>query len=394
MPAEDLWVDVPIFHSRYQPLSATAEVARMLYDSGAVDSVAIHDQMVFFGPPSLWTADTAPLAAVLPDLDSWADPYQALAYIGARVPGLGLCTTSDAVRRGPAEFMQSLLTLADVSGGKCIVQMGAGEIKQCKPYGHKRSEGLKRLEDMMGIYRKFLDSETPIDYDGNIWKLRNAWIGGARANRPQLWALGDGPKLRDIATSYADGFCSVTPFGIPRPELAAKAITEMKQQLEDKGRDPEKFGFGVWCPTLLHEDHDVIRRGLEVPYLKWMSAVLGRMNQAAWADEGLPSPMGDKWHYALHLLPLEFTQAEIDDVLNRTTPEHCWRSWLTGSPQEVAATIQPYLEAGVNYVQLVDVMPMALEPEEAPQSLGRTIELAQRLKASASANVLAETAAM
>jgi phthiodiolone/phenolphthiodiolone dimycocerosates ketoreductase len=387
-----LWVDVPIFHSRYQPMNATVEAARALHASGVIDSVDVHDQLMFFGPPSLWNAETSPLAAQRPDLDSWADPYQVLAYIAAAVPGVGLCTTSDAVRRGPAEFMQSLLTLADISGGKCMVQMGAGEIKQCKPYGHKRSEGLKRLEDTMAIYRKFLDADTPIDYDGNIWKLQQAWIGGARNNRPQLWALGDGPKLRDIATSYADGFCSVTPFGITTPESAATTITEMKQQLEDKGRDPEEFGFGLWCAMLLHED-DAIGRALNNPYLKWMTAVLGRMNQAAWADEGLPSPMGDKWHYALHLLPLGFSQAEIEGILSRTTAEHFRRSWFAGTPSDVADKIRPYIEAGVNYVQLLDLMPLALDPEEAPQSRARAIELAQMLKTDPTVVGRAETSA-
>jgi phthiodiolone/phenolphthiodiolone dimycocerosates ketoreductase len=67
-----------------------------------------------------------------------------------------------------------------------------------------------------------MKTDGPIDFDGNFSKLDIAWIGGARKNKPSMWALGGGPKLIDIACAKADGFTTVVPFARPTPEGAAE----------------------------------------------------------------------------------------------------------------------------------------------------------------------------
>jgi phthiodiolone/phenolphthiodiolone dimycocerosates ketoreductase len=380
-------VNVPIVYSRHLPIAAAIDTARAIAASGVVDSLTVWDQMTFFAPPALWRPDNSPLAEVMPDIDSFPDPYIVLAQIATAVPGFGLVTTSDAVRRGPAEFTQTLMTLADVSGGPTMVQMGAGELKQCKPFGHKRSQGTKRLEDTFRIFRKFMDDVTPINHEGNHWNLQQAWLGGARpTTRPQLWALGGGPRLIDAATRYGDGFCTAAPFVWTSPDQAAEQIAEMKQRLAALGRDPETFGFGLWWICLINDDPAAIDAAMRNDYIRWISATMGRFHSPAWRAEGIEPPMGESWHYATDMLPLTYSEADTDDVLARATPDIVRKAWHHGSPGEMAGAIAPYVDAGVNFVQIVDFFPLTRPAQEAPEGLQRAFELAARIKQAYPAN--------
>jgi hypothetical protein len=60
----------------------------------------------------------------------------------------------------------------------------------------------------------------------------------------------------------------------------------------------------------------------------------------------------------------------------------CRRSWFTGAPKEVAARIQPYVEAGATWVLVGDLMPLLLPMEEAEVAVNRQIEVCHLLKQS------------
>ena len=67
-------------------------------------------------------------------------------------------------------------------------------------------------------------------------------------------------------------------------------VTTIKEQLERKGRDPEKFTFGLYATLALHEDDAVIDAGLENPLLQWMTSTFGRVAMSDWDHEGIEPP--------------------------------------------------------------------------------------------------------
>ena len=165
------------------------------------------------------------------------------------------------------------------------------EIKQTKPFGWKRTQGINRLEDIYRVFDKLMTTDGPINYEGHHTTLTDAWIGTAKANRPKLWGLGGGPRIIDLATSYGDGFCTMCPFVWSSPEKFAEERDTMRAQLARKGRDPEQFRFAVWFPVLLADDEDDLMAAISNPLLKWLSALFGRIDNTLWNDEGLPAPL-------------------------------------------------------------------------------------------------------
>jgi phthiodiolone/phenolphthiodiolone dimycocerosates ketoreductase len=238
------------------------------------------------------------------------------------------------------------------------------------------------MEDLFKIFHALLDSEgEPIDFEGRRWTFEKASIGGGMPYRPKIWGLGAGPMLLDHTTSYCDGLAVTCPPVWGSAERFAQARAEILEQVASKGRDPEAFRIGVWFPVMAAADHDQLEAHLDNPLVKWMSAMFGRIDATLWKEEGMESPVPEDWNYFMHFLPYDTDQSFIDDVLAKTTREHVTKCWLCGTPEEVAAQVQPYIDAGADWVCPMDYMPLVLEASEAEAAFGRSIELCGLIKA-------------
>lgn len=373
-------VMIPNVVDRHYPAPAFAEAAKVLEASGVVDYMQTWDQLASFWAPQVWNEQNSPLAAVAPDSDSYPDMFVMSGYGLQAAPSLGLGISTDAIRRGPAELAQTMLTLANITEGRTVLMMGAGELKQTKPFGWKRSQGLDRMEDQFKILRAFWDTDQPVNYQGKHWTMTDAWIGKARQHKPKIWALGGGPRLMDLATTYADGFCSMAPYVKSTPQEWADTVAQCRRDLESKGRDPQDYEFALWFPILVHSDDAFVQRALDNPLMKWIAAVCGRLNQADWDKVGLEPPMPREWHYALHMLPQQFSDTEVEEIIGRVSHEMSALSWFHGSAEKVAGEIQEYVDAGATTVCLLDFGPVLLPLEEAASGVQRTIDVARILK--------------
>jgi phthiodiolone/phenolphthiodiolone dimycocerosates ketoreductase len=373
-------VAINYWPSRFLPPQAAADLAHRLEATGVVDWFQTWDQLVSFLPQALWREDVTPMARLSSDCDSYFNAGMVAMLAANATSTLNITTTLDAVRVGPAELLQQALTLAAATPARVALQVAAGELKQCKPFGWKRSQGLARMEDIFVIVRKMLSSEGLISHEGKHWSYSDAWIGAHFGKVPELWALGGGPQLIDIATSYADGFISMVPSAFATPELWAEQVEELRRQLESKGRDPEAFTCGFWPFVLVYENDEQRERLFANPITKWMTAVFGRLNHGAWRAEGVEPIFADDWHYALRMLPHQMSRAEVDDIVARVTHEMIEKSWLIGTPVEVATQLRPWIDAGADYIAPSDLAPAILEPDERPRIFQRMIELCAHLK--------------
>jgi phthiodiolone/phenolphthiodiolone dimycocerosates ketoreductase len=370
---------IGLWGDRNLPPSAIAEQARAMQAAG-VDGMLIADQLGNFIPPQLWKPEIAPVAAMLPDPDSHSDVFALAGYLLAAAPGLDVAVSTDAVRRGPAELTQAMLTLANMTEGEAVVQVGGGEAKQCGPFGYNRAQGLSRMEDLFQIFTALLDSGgAAIDFEGRRWKLTKASIGSAVPKRPKVMGLGGGPTLIDHCTSYADGLATTCPpvwagadeFALQR-QLILKAVA-------DKGRDPGAFEFAVWFPCLIAESEAQLESVMSNPLIKWLAAVFGRIETPDWEKIGLESPWPEGWRYYKDLLPRDTPDALIEDVLEKVTDDHVRAGWVCGTVDEVTATIQGYVDAGADWVCPMDYLPMVLDPAEAPAAFARSIAVTSRI---------------
>ncbi len=360
---------------------AAATNAKAFQDSGVVDEFLTWDQLTSWAPTALWRPEYTPLAEVVKDTDSFADAFVLAAFGSAGAPGLGLSVTTDSIRRGPAELMQSMLTLAAATEGRASLLLGAGEAKQVKPYGYRRADGLARFEDYLRIFELLWASEGLVSFKGNLIEFNNAWIGGVKPYRPRFLAMGGGPKLIDLAAKYADGLVTTIPNVFQSPEQWEVECKRVRKLVEENDRDPDAFTMGFWVHGQWHEDVDFLKSTWTNPIMKWQGAIYGRLNMNDWDKSDIESVMPKNFHYALNLLPAEMKLEDCLAITDAVTPEMMEKTYIYGTPNEVAKELKDWVDAGADWIAPFDMTPQMLAPEEATQQVQTSIELCRLLKA-------------
>lgn len=365
------------------PARGIVPYAQRLEQAG-VDQVFAWDFLTGILPRVAWGDNFSPAAKVLPDGDSFYDPFTLLGLAGGATQDLGLSVSAtNAIRNGPAETYRMAITLADASQGNSVVCVGVGEKQNTYPFGYSRKEGLARLEDHFRLYRQLWDNTEPFSFEGNIWQFRNAYIGGARTYRPRMIVAGAGPRAMDVAARYADGWMTVVPAAHAHVEHYAAEVKNMKERLEKYGRDPEDFTFAIEAIALIHEDQAQIERAIDhSEFITSFSSIYGRMAHKEWELEDDVELVRDRdYNYTLHLLPNEVTKAENDAVMAKVSRAMKSKSFVHGNASQVAGHWQTYVEAGASWVGFLDFAPFVFGLEEAGPCLERNIEVCGMLKA-------------
>jgi phthiodiolone/phenolphthiodiolone dimycocerosates ketoreductase len=377
----ELKTGVGIWSSRHLNPKVSAQFAQILEADPHIDQLVVWDQLMNWFPQALWEPANSPMAAAFPDVDSIADPFLITAFALSAVEKLGFAICCDALRREPAEMAQSLLTLAMATEGQGSLFLGAGEARHIVPFGRRRSIGLKRLEDAFQVMRLLLKETEPVNHDGRVWEMRDAFIGnGGKDRRPEVIAMGGGPRLTDAALRHADGWSAGAPFVYANAERYGEVVRGHRQTLEGLGRDPDGFSFGLHHIVFLAEDKDEFERHIDNPLVKWYAATGGRINMADWAPEGIKPVMPLDWHYAFKMLPGSMSKAELLAITDQVTPEMVRKTFFHGTPEEIAAEIRPFVEQGADRHLIADVSGLIVEtdPTLAFQRLG---EICRHVKA-------------
>ena len=371
---------LPTVLDRAFPPQMVGELAKAVEQSGVVDFALVFDQLCGFYPPQLWRPEFTPLATVSRDNDSFCDAFILAAFAAAAAPNLGVMVTHDAIRKGAAELTQSMLTLAGITERPAVLLLGAGEVKQSRPFGYRRVEGLDRLEDSLQLFHRLLECDAPFDFDGNLTNFRDAYIGTVRPRKPEVWVLGAGPRLLEMGARHSNGWFTVEPFAGHTPEEFEIEVKRIKSMVENQGRDPEDFNIGVTITLACHDDEQIIEEALANPLLKYIAGIWGRFDQRQWKREGVAALFPPNWHYALKYVPMELTLAEVQRVVDGATPEMVRKSFFVGSPATVAAHCQDYVDAGATHIVLYDMVGVTRPVEEAFAGLSRLIEICRLLK--------------
>jgi hypothetical protein len=58
-------------------------------------------------------------------------------------------------------------------------------------------------------------------------------------------------------------------------------------------------------------------------------------------------------------------------------------TFFYGNSQEVANQINPYIKAGATHLDILDMLPLVLEPEDSYEGLTRQLQVCKRLKTGA-----------
>ncbi|WAJ28209.1 LLM class flavin-dependent oxidoreductase [Antarcticirhabdus aurantiaca] len=258
-----------------------------------------------------------------------------------------------AIRPGywqPALAASALATLDNLTGGRVRVNIVSG-IDDPAAYGDGEFDKAKRYErtqEFMQILRR-LWTQDGVSYDGRHFTLTGSTLAPkpvAREGRahPTLYFGGASEAAERVAAAEAD---VQLVWGEPLADVAER-IARLRALSDTVGRRHAPLEFGLRITTLVRETSGEAWRDAEAKV-----ADMARTDGAGWHDHRGEVAVGQR-----RLLDLQ-ARGDVLDTNLFTAPGRyggggAGTTWLVGSAEEVAASLNRYRALGVSHFILSD----------------------------------------
>lgn len=178
------------------------------------------------------------------------DCWTLIAAIAATTERLELGTlVSSTTFRNPAILARMVDTIEDISGGRVILGLGAGDSPyEHEAYGLPYDHRASRFEEAVQIIRGLL-REGHSDFQGRYYQTREAEIRprGPRPEGPPLMigAHTTSPRMMRLVAEYADIWNEWVVFGDSQPEAIKPHLEAVDAACAAAGRDPATLARSV-----------------------------------------------------------------------------------------------------------------------------------------------------
>lgn len=234
--------------------------------------------------------------------DPTYEAWTALAYMSARWPQLtvGSIVLSQSYRN-PALLAKMGATLQELSRGRFVMGIGAGwKEDEYYAYGYpfpRPGVRVAQLEDTLEILTRLWTEPGQVTYQGEHYHVKDAYCEPKPNPVPPILVGGGGRKTTRLAARFADWW-NIPDAGFPTYQERLKVL---QGHCADLGRDPASIRYS------------------------WF----GRLSLARTQEEAL-ARSGGKW-----------------------TPDNAF----VGTPEQVIAQLQPFIDVGVDYfmVEVLDL---------------------------------------
>lgn len=216
--------------------------------------------------------------------------------------------------RDPVMLTRQIAALADLSGGRAILGMGAGwQDREHAAYGYDLGSvraRVERLDEALQVATALLGSDEPVSFEGRHYRLDGARLL-PRASAPVPLMVGcNGPKrTMPLAARYA----AIWNGGAAGPDAFREKNAHLTALIQAEGRKPDEVKRTLMTGIYFGRDDDELHRRV---------ARFRRRPDLADKEPG-----------------------QIVEMLRGAGP-------VVGGPDEVRAQLAAYAEAGVEEIML------------------------------------------
>jgi alkanesulfonate monooxygenase len=301
-------------------------------DERAKGIVGFAREVEELGFDSIWITDHL-LAAKQFYSVSFLEPLTTLALVAGVTDRVKLGTSVLVTPiREPVLLAKQVATLQFLSNNRFILGAGIGWYPpEYAATGVKKSERGPRTDEILDIVIPLLEGKT-VTYDGRFYSIEDVLVEPRPSQRPEVW-IGGGSQLADAGSPDLPRFVEAvkarilrTEGWVPRPtcppEDIARDWEELQAYLTEHGRDPSEL-------AVAHE------------------------NFFHFVGTEDPAKARDEQH-----------QAMLRVMSEARGPEYLERVYLFGTPDEVVASLQARIDAGVQRFMLHTMTPDPAQLEQ------------------------------
>ncbi|MFC4988968.1 5,10-methylenetetrahydromethanopterin reductase [Saliphagus infecundisoli] len=247
----------------------------------------------------------------------------------------------------PATLAARVATVAEVSDGRALLGLGAGDRSALAALGIDRDRPLRRVLETMDVVRDLWQGKT-VSREGTF-EVREASLNTPSAAIP-VYVGAQGPDMLRMAAKHADGVL----VNASHPDDLAWAEERLEEGRAERGRDGE-FEALSWASVSVAEDRDDAREAARPP----VAFIAADVAEPVLERHGIAGEDARSVGEALEA-------GEFSTAFERVTPAMLDAFSIAGTPREVEERFEAVLE----HVDGI-VVGSPLGPD-----LGRGVELA------------------
>ncbi len=281
-----------------------------------------------------------------PDQGFMYDPFVALSYLATRTRDMSLGVgITNPFQRHPIQIARAAAALADLSNGRFILGLGAGEKRRIRDrVGAPSGPFVDTITDTMRTLRALFAGER-VTVANSVFALDDV---GLELDDPQDIPIYLATTHRDVfkaAGAFADG---VIVGDVAAPETMARIVEWIAEGARSQGRDIADITIVAWCATIVADDRAAVVEHLRRPVIG--SAING-MHRATRDLMGVDQAHFNGIRAAKFDPSAELPAGSIpDDMVDRFA--------IAGPPDYCAARIEALAKVGVDMMGFR--MPVAL----------------------------------
>jgi len=271
---------------------------------------------------------------------------------------LGIGVTNPYVVH-PVWTASAIATLDEVSGGRAVLGIGAGDRATLEGIGIKWEKPLTSVKEAVEVMRKLLAGEK-VKFEGEAFKVAKARLNYKPSRVPPIYVGAQGPKMLEVAGMVGDGVL----INASNPKDFQDAVKYIKAGAEKAGKDFSKIDVVAYTCFSVDEDSSAAKEAAK-PIVAFI--VAGSPSQVL-AKYGITDEDANKVREAIGKGDIKGAIGLVNDTMLDAFS-------IAGTPSEVSAKIEELLKAGVTQV----VMGSPLGPKK-KAAIGLMSQIASKFK--------------
>ncbi len=250
----------------------------------------------------------------------------------------------------PAVIASAMATINEMSGGRAILGIAAGDKMTLQRLGIGWDKPLTRVKEAVEIIRGLISGNI-VNYSGKTFEVKNAKLDYGIEKFP-IYIGAQGPKMLNLASEIGDGVLINASHPLDFKE-AFKCFGELKKGFDvvaytsmsiDKDREKAREEAKIVVSFIVSGSPDVVleRYGLKEEAEKVRKALNDAFSGGSWAD---------------------VKKAVSDEMIDAFS--------ISGTPEEVVERIEELKKVGVTHV--VAGSPIGVDKAKAIKLLGKKV---------------------
>ncbi|TKJ22405.1 MAG: hypothetical protein CEE42_12930 [Promethearchaeota archaeon Loki_b31] len=274
------------------------------------------------------------------------DAYCFLTSLAMITKKIKLCTgVSDCHRFHPALMAHKVATLDQISNGRGMIGLGAGEAMNIDMYGLNRNKSVSKLREYIILLREFW-TKRRVNRKSEFWgEIKKAYIQIKPVQKnPPIYIAANGPKTRQLTGELADGWY---PLYQP-PWLYKEKKKEVFNAAKAVGRSPSEIDYVYDCFVAIdNEDPDNALKRCE--FFKSTYLLNSFITNEAYPGLNLPEDINVHDFEMSNLKSLEYL-----NNLDRLPETILQDTNCLGTVDDVISSIEKYKQAGATHMSLMN----------------------------------------